>query len=181
MKGIDRKVNMPSYLHELHGTRASVFDLLLTYTVAFITTIVVLFQAWELNLSVFKLIILGILVLDLSGGVVSNFTEGTNEYYAEKPKMRYVFIGLHVLQPILLTWLFPDDVFGIAVISIYTLIAMIIVNSVGGYLKQRVLGAFLMVIGLSVSFLVSAIQPMVHLMLILFVIKLILAFAVRWK
>jgi len=40
---------------------------------------------------------------------------------------------------------------------------------------------FLMVIGLSITFLVNEMQPIVHLMLTLFVVKLIVAFAIRWK
>lgn len=181
MKAFDKKVAIPSYLHELHGKQASVFDILVNYTTAIIATIIVLYLAWDLSLAPYKLIILGVLALDLAGGVVSNFTEGTNHYYIEKPEMRYVFIAFHVVQPLVLIWLFPTDWVGIAVISIYTLIAMTVINSIKEHLRQRVYGAFLMVIGLSISFLVDDMQPIVHLMLILFVVKLIVAFAIRWK
>jgi hypothetical protein len=181
MKAFDKKVAIPSYLHELHGKQASVFDLLVNYTTAIIATIIILYLAWDLSLQPYKLIILGVLALDLAGGVVSNFTEGTNKYYIEKPKMRYVFIAFHVVQPLVLIWLFPSDLVGIAIVSIYTLIAMTVINSIQEHLRQRVYGAFLMVLGLSISFLVGGMQPIVHLMLILFVVKLIIAFAVRWK
>lgn len=181
MKAFDKKVVIPSYLNELHGKQASVFDLLVNYTTAIISTIIILYLAWDLSLATHKLVILAVLAMDLAGGVVSNFTEGTNNYYVEKPKMRYVFIAFHVVQPLVLIWLFPNDLVGIAVVSTYTLIAMTVINSIKEYLRQRVYGAFLMVIGISISFLVTAMQPIVHLMLILFVVKLIVAFAVRWK
>jgi hypothetical protein len=181
MKAFDKKVTIPSYLHELHGKQASVFDLLVNYISAIIATIIILYLACDLALEPYKLIILGVLALDLAGGVVSNFTEGTNNYYTEKPKMRYVFIGFHVVQPLVMIWIFPNDWVGIAVISIYTLIAMTIINSIKEHLRQRVYGAFLMVVGLSISFLAANMQPIVHLMLILFVVKLIVAFAIRWK
>lgn len=181
MKAFEKKVSIPSYLHELHGKQASIFDLLINYTTAIIAALIILFLARDLSLATYKLVILGVLALDLAGGIVSNFTEGTNNYYIEKPKMRYVFIAFHVIQPLVLIWLFPNDLVGIAIISIYTLIAMTVVNSIQEHLRQRVYGAFLMVIGLSITFLVNEMQPIVHLMLILFVVKLIVAFAIRWK
>jgi len=85
MKAFDKKVAIPSYLHELHGKQASVFDLLVNYTTAIIATIIILYLAKDLSLEPYKLIILGVLALDLAGGVFSNFTEGTNNYYIEKP------------------------------------------------------------------------------------------------
>lgn len=181
MKAFDKKVSIPSYLHELHGKQASIFDLLVNYTTAIIATLIILYLARDLSLATYQFVILGVLALDLAGGVVSNFTEGTNNYYVEKPKMRYVFIAFHVVQPLLLIWLFPNNLVGIAVVSIYTLISMTVINSIKEHLRQRVYGAFLMVIGLSISFIIDEIQPIVHLMLILFVVKLILAFAIRWK
>lgn len=181
MKAFDKKITIPSYLHELHGKQANIFDLVVNYTTAIIATLVILYLARDLSLATYKLIILGVLALDLAGGVVSNFTQGTNNYYIEKPKMRYVFIAFHVVQPLVLIWLFPGDLVGISVISMYTLVAMTVINSIEEHLRQRVYGAFLMVVGLSISFLVGEMQPIVHLMLILFVVKLIVAFAIRWK
>lgn len=181
MKALEKKVAIPAYLHELHGKQATVFDLLANYTTAIIAAIVVLYLAQDLSLAPYKVIILGVLALDLAGGVVSNFTEGTNSYYLEKPKMRYLFIAFHLIQPLVLIWLFPGDLPGISIISIYTLIAMTIINSIQEHLRQRVFGISLMVVGLSLSFLIGELQPIVHLMLILFVVKLIVAFAIRWK
>jgi len=181
MKALDKKVTIPSYLHELHGKKASILDILVNYTAAIIATLIILYLAKDLSLATYKLVVLGVLGLDLAGGVVSNFTEGTNNYYIEKPKMRYVFIAFHVVQPLVLIWLFTSDVAGIAVVSIFALIAMTVINSIQEHLRQRVYGAFLMVIALSLTFLVNEMQPIVHLMLILYVVKLIVAFAIRWK
>ena len=181
MEMLDKKVSIPSYLHELHGKQASVFDLLVVYAAAILSTAIMLYLVWDLAFPTYKMIILAVLALDLAGGVVSNLTEGTNTYYMEKPKRRYVFIGLHVVQPAILIWLFPSDVLAISMISLYTLTAMAVINSMTDHVRQRVSGSFLMAIGLSITFIVGIIQPIVHLMLVLFVIKLIVAFAVRWK
>lgn len=182
MKSLDKKLSIPSFLHELHGRQASIFDLLVNYTTAILTTVFILFLTHQdLSFEVYKWVIIALLSLDLAGGVVSNFTSGTNDYYKEKPKMRFVFIAFHVVQPLVLIWLFPADLVAISVISVYTLIAMTVINSINTHLRQRVYAAFLMVAGLSLSFLLEIAYPAVHLMLVLYIVKLIMAFAVRWK
>lgn len=181
MKALSRKITIPSYLHELHGKQASIFEILVNYIAAVLATAIILYLARDSSLAVYKMIILGILALDLSAGAISNFTEGTNTYYTERPKMRYVFIAFHMVQPLVLAWIFPEDLTEIAIVSVYTLIAMTAINSIKEHVRQRVYGAFLMVIGLSVSFILGQMQPIVHLMLILFIVKLIMAFAIRWK
>ncbi len=79
MKTFDKKVNIPSYLHELHGKQSSIFDLLVNYTTVISITSIIIYLGLNLSLTTFKLFILGILAFDLSGGVVSNFTDGTNK------------------------------------------------------------------------------------------------------
>ena len=181
MKALDKRMAIPGPLHELHGKQASIRDLLLNYAAAVIATLIILHLSRGLSLSAFKMVILGALALDLAGGVVSNFTEGTNAYYTEKPGMRYLFIAFHIVQPVVLIWLFPSEFAGIAIISIYTLIAALAVNRLKEHARQRVYSAFLTVTGLSLSFLIGEIEPAVHLMLIFFIVKLIMSFAVRWK
>ena len=179
MRILAKKVNIPPYLHELHGKQSSIFELLITYTTAALYAVIVLYLAR--HLPVYKLAVLGFLSIDLAGGVVSNFTEGTNLFYIQRPKMRYMFISLHILQPVILMLLFPNELKNIAIISVYTLMAMIFINSLSAYLRQRLYAAALTALGLTISFALNISQPIVHLMLILFVIKLILAFSVRWK
>ncbi|BFP41704.1 hypothetical protein FGF1_25490 [Flavobacteriaceae bacterium GF1] len=157
MEILARKVSIPMVLHELHGQQSTLLDLLLTYTIAILTTMAALHLAAHSFDGTYKFVILGILVFDLSGGVVSNFTEGTTKYYSDKPKARSIFIVLHVIQPLVLVWLFPENVMAVAIISTYTLMAMIVVNHIKEHPKQRVCGAFFMAVGLTSSFLVSEI------------------------
>ncbi len=181
MEILEKKISIPLALHELHGKQSTILDLLLTYTIAVFSVIVALYLASHSFDEIHKFIVLGILVFDLSGGVVSNFTEGTATYYHDKPKARFIFIALHVIQPLVLIWLFTDNIIGIAVVSTYALIATVIINHTKEHPKQRVHGAFLTVVGLTISFLVGEMQPVVHLMLMLLVVKLVMAFAIRWK
>jgi hypothetical protein len=181
MSKLDSKLSIPRFLHELHGEKASIFDLLMVYTAALFTSLALLYLIGDLSLSVPKMVIFGFLALDLSGGVAANFTNGTNLYYNEKPDKRYLFIAFHTVQPFVLIWLFPGEWYGISILSLYTLTAVILITRIESHVKQRVLAALLAVIGLTLSFTVAQFHPAIHLLLILFVLKLIVSFSVVWE
>lgn len=181
MKTLNRKIKTPSFLHELHGKEATVIDLVFTYFTASVTTGIILYSACNIHLGVFKFIILALLAFDLSGGVVANFTQGTTNYYAESRKRRYIFIGLHIIQPIVMAWIFQKDMACIYVVASYTILATIVINSWKEEGKQRVLASVFVTMGLSIVFLMSPESKVVQFMLVLFIVKLILAFSVKWQ
>lgn len=182
MKALNRKIKTPLFLHDLHGKEATVADLIFTYLAASMTTGLILYSAFDIYIDkgVFKFIILGLLAFDLSGGVIANFTQGTTNYYAESPKRRSVFIGLHLIQPMVMAWIFPGDSTSIYIAASYTLLATIVTSSLKEEGKQRVLAGALVTMGFSIVFLMSPESKVIHFMLILFIIKLILAFSVKW-
>jgi len=181
MKTLDKKVNIPHYLYELHGKQASIFDLLITYCAAIVFPFIILYLARDMPLSVIKMIALGIISFDVGGGVVANFTQGTNAYYSENLKLRYRFIAMHVIQPLVLIWLFPNALLPIAIISVYTLSSMIFVGNISEHFRQRMVSSFLTFLGLVITFALNISQPIVHIMLIMFIFKLVMAFSVQWK
>lgn len=180
MEALNRKVEIPLFLQELHGKEASVVDLFFTYLTAFVITGLILYSAIDVPMSIFKFILLGLLAFDLSGGIVANFTQGTTNYYAESHKRRYVFIGLHIIQPIMLAWIFPKDLASIYVAAAYTILATLITNSLKKEERQRFLASVFVTMGLSLVFLISPESKVVYFMLVLFIVKLILAFSVKW-
>ncbi|WP_247233384.1 hypothetical protein [Telluribacter sp. SYSU D00476] len=181
MNALDRSIKVPKVLQELHGVETSAFELLLTYGAALLVTVLVLWEARYYPLSNLRVILLGILSLDLAGGVVSNFTQPTTKYYAGSPAKRSAFIMLHVIQPCLLGWIFPAAWVAIAVVAIYTIAAMVLVNWLRVDAKQRVLAAFLLVAGLCILLLMGTPYAVLLLLLALYEVKLILAFPVRWQ
>lgn len=181
MRALKRKIKVPKFLHEVHGYESSIEELIFNYiTVLFITGILII-MAKDLDLSIFKLVIYILLAIDLSGGVVSNFMEGTNRYYSETSKRRYIFISLHIIQPLLMYWIFPDEGMNIALITLYTLSMMLIVNGIKKHSSQRFFAAGFMISGIAVAFALNITYSVLLLLLIIFTIKLILAFAVRWR
>ncbi len=175
-----KQVKMPSSLHELFGAQARMCDLWLIIAAAGVAAAAVSCLVWQEAMPAYQKIILALLALDLAGGVPANFSKGTSDYYAGHSRRRIVFIALHCLQPLALVWLFPEDAFGVLLLSGYILLAACLVNHLRQYETQRVTAAFLLLPALLLLFVVVFHSPALEAMLALFAVKLILAFAVRW-
>lgn len=180
MNSTDRKVKIPKALHELHGREASMFDLWVNYITGISVTVLILHLSSSLDLPMLKMILLGILALDLSGGVVSNFTSGTSKYYAANRRLRNVFIAVHFVQPLLLSWIFPASAFSILAISSFSLLSCIVINTLKHYQQQKTLAPFLTVTGIILTLMMGIDTLPLLIMMLLFVMKLALAFPVKW-
>ena len=132
------------------------------------------------DISNFKLVILTILALDIGGGVVANFTTGTNNYYAESLRKRYLFVLFHLLQPSILIWIFPSELIAILGVSLFTLTSSIIVLNIKKQYNQRIVAITLLFFSLILSTLLNYSDPLTKMIMQLFAVKLILAFSVNW-
>lgn len=181
MNRLDKKITIPTILHEFHGYEATYFDLLITYLGGILSTLAILYFTTGYHFPIWKLAITAMLGLDLSGGVIANFTKGTSMYYAANPRMRILFISLHPIQPIVLLWIFPLFGSEILVVVAIILLSMTVINGIKSYERQRVFASFLTMLALVliVSLDISSIP--LSILLLLLAVKLILAFAVRWK
>jgi hypothetical protein len=121
------------------------------------------------------------LALDIGGGVVANFTTGTNNYYFESLSKRYFFIFFHLLQPLILIWIYPIDSLAIMGISLFTLTSSIIVLNLKDQYTQRIVAVTLLLLSFILSIVLNFSDPLTQLLMQLFSIKLILAFSVNWN
>jgi hypothetical protein len=174
------KFKVHRLFHELFGRETTTFDLLAVVISSISFAGLTLALKWNDDISNFKLIILTILALDISGGVVANFTTGTTNYYAESSRKRYVFVLFHLLQPSILIWIFPNDSQAILEISIFTLISSIIVLSIKKQCNQRITAITLLLFSFILSILLNYSDTLLQIVMQLFSIKLILAFSVSW-
>jgi hypothetical protein len=175
------KFKVHRLFHELFGRETTTFDLLAVVISSISFAGLTLALKWNDDISNFKLIILTILALDISGGVVANFTTGTTNYYAESSRKRYVFVLFHLLQPSILIWIFPNDSQAILEISIFTLISSIIVLSIKKQCNQRITAITLLLLSFILSILLNYSDTLLQIVMQLFSIKLILAFSVNWS
>ncbi len=177
-----RTVTIPKYLYEIHGRTQTALSLAATYIVGILTTVLVLFSTKQESFSLTQYALLVALTLDIASGVVANSTQGTSDYYAENVLRRWIFLALHVTQPLLLIWLFPSDFLDITIIAALTLASGSIVNMLQTEAEQRVTAMSLLVLVLGCATLICSFSHKISLLLmLLYSTKIILAFAVRWN
>ncbi len=177
---LNQEISIPAALRELHGERATGTDLLLTYGTGILTAAGVAAFA-DLSLPPARWLVLSLLLVDIAGGVTANFTRGTNSYYASRPGLRLVYILLHTVQPAVLVWLFPGQGCRLALFAGYTLLATLGVNALSQYRYQRLGAGLLTALGVLLLHLLALEPAVLTGLLTLYLIKLVLAFAVRWE
>ncbi|KAG2381477.1 hypothetical protein C9374_006466 [Naegleria lovaniensis] len=94
----------------VEGQNPRSIDLILTYTTAFLCSIVVLVAMTWLQPSIpwtwTQLIIAFLLTSDLIGGVISNLTHSTNSYYQKSTQASILFLLAHGIQPLVMVGFF---------------------------------------------------------------------------
>ncbi|MEM9674431.1 MAG: hypothetical protein AAF992_17695 [Bacteroidota bacterium] len=174
-------ISIPSFLHEIHGERSNWFDLALTHLIALAATLAVLTQTSEFNFAGWERWTLIALTYDLAGGIIANFSHGTSDYYAQSNKRRLWFISLHFLQPLFMSILFPEFGMTIAMVSGYVIAASLAVNTIRDTAQQATVGSLLAVGGIiALQIFLPETTTVLELLLTMFLLKLPLAFAVRW-
>lgn len=176
----DKKIQVHKFLVELFGRVTTAFDLLAIIISSISFAGLTLLLKWNADVSNFKLVILTILALDIAGGVVANFTKGTNNYYSESLRKRYLFVFFHLLQPSILIWIFPNDLLAILGASLFTLTSSIIVLNIKKQYNQRIIAVTLLLFSIILSTLLNYSDSLTKLIMELFSLKLILAFSVNW-
>ncbi|MFN5425328.1 MAG: hypothetical protein ACOVOV_04320 [Dolichospermum sp.] len=175
-----QKIEVHKFLRELFGRETTTFDLLAIIISSGSFAGLILMIKWNADITVIKKIILTILALDIGGGIVANFTTGTNIYYAESLRKRYIFVLFHLLQPSILIWIFPSELIAILGVSLFTLTSSIIVLRIKKHYNQRIIAVTLLLLSIFLSTLLNYTDPLTKMIMQLFSIKLILAFSVNW-
>lgn len=147
---------------------------------ALLTVGATVFLAQGAVLPDWKIWVLIILAYDLGGGVLANFTYSTKQFYQSR-KRRIIFLSIHFLQPLLMSIVFPEFLLEIALISSYTVLFAFIVDAIQETRKQIILGVFFALAGVIALYLIPVQwNTALLLLLTIFLLKLPLAFAVRW-
>ena len=175
-----QKIEVHKFLRELFGRETTTFDLLAIIISSGSFAGLILMIKWNADITVIKKIILTILALDIGGGIVANFTTGTNIYYAESLRKRYIFVLSHLLQPSILIWIFPSELIAILGVSLFTLTSSIIVLRIKKHYNQRIIAVTLLLLSIFLSTFLNYTDPLTKMIMQLFSIKLILAFSVNW-
>jgi hypothetical protein len=176
-----REITIPRAFWELHGERSTAFDLALVYGTAIAFGILALLfaQSRVTVLPWWKSVILFLVAADASGGIVANFSSGTDRYYTARPGHRWAFIFLHFIEPALLYLLFDGRLAYWTFLYVYTVAAASLVNVIRDRGRQEVTAAALVALGILILLPLSLDAPFLAWFAPIDMIKLICAFAVR--
>jgi hypothetical protein len=176
---LQKEINIPKALQELHGRRTSVFSLILVYVCSLTITLIVSCYAIPKGFPVWKTILFVLATMDIAGGVIANYTNSTNQYYQEKSNLRIPFIILHIIHPILFMILFPAESTLFIFMGGYALFSCFILNMIHVREAQRLIAVFLVTMGVTIVFAIHCDINFLRLLPILFFLKLILGFSVK--
>jgi hypothetical protein len=176
---LQKEITIPKILHEFHGTKASLFSIVLVYVTSIIISTIVVTNTLPDNFAVWKLVIFVIVVMDIAGGVIANFTNSTNRYYQDNAQLRIPFILLHAIQPILLCYLFPQEIIMFVFMGVYSLICCLVLNLLSRNETQRLFAIFLVIVGITIVFVLPTSIDFLRVLPVFFFLKLILGFSVN--
>lgn len=176
---LNREINVPKALHELHGENARLSSLVLVYLAALVVGGIALWQILPLGLPVWKVVLALILFLDIGGGAAANLTSSTNQYYQKKGSLRLIFLAMHVVHPLLLMLIFPQNVWFLIFVMVFTLGSAFGINLLKDREMQQTTAAALVATGVCFAVLFPISLPFLFAFAPLFMVKLILGFAVK--
>ncbi|WP_065376285.1 hypothetical protein [Ensifer adhaerens] len=118
-----------------------------------------------------------VLVLDIAAACVANFTPSTNDFYAARPRNRWIFIAIHF--HVVFVALLVGTGFGAAVaVWAYTIAGAAVVNLLAGSAAQTFVGGLLLAVGLTGLPLLPGLSPAMAAVSALFMLKVLFSFAV---
>jgi hypothetical protein len=172
------KIKVPKYLQELHGEYPDIFTLIITYLAGIISGILVIVFTDNVGLPVWKSILLFVLYADIAGGVISNFSSSTKDYYQTNKKLRLPFILMHLIHPALFILVFPDFAGYFIYVGLYTILACLILARINQIEIQLTTALLLLLLGTSFSFCFKIPVNFLFSFAPLFMTKLIIGFSV---
>lgn len=169
-----KKLKIPSLLHDIFGEWQTPANF-----VAVTVVVGVMCLLWWQKIpdvALWRQVTGGLLILDIAAGAVANFTRGTNDYYKTRPFNRYLFLSIH-WHVLIVAWLFQEPLLPYLAVSIYTLVAALVVNQMMGHPEQTVVGGFFVCLGL-VLLTALPLSQIGQVASLLFVVKVVFSFGV---
>lgn len=172
-------IRIPKPLHEVFGEKISLLEMvvvLATSTLISIPLFVITRSEW-VGLPGWKTAILFLLIFDILAGFIANLTFSTNNYYQDKPRLRLLFIAIHI-QPVIFALLLDGYWFVCVAVWIFTILSAYIVNKLN-VVAQKTIAGSLVAIGITGILLVSTDIPVLLLIaLVFYQLKVTFSFSV---
>jgi ribosomal protein S18 acetylase RimI-like enzyme len=169
----------PAALHDVFGETPSLRQLVVVLAFGIGAAAWLMFGLVDASapLAWWRLAIAALLVTDIAAGCIANFTPSTNDFYAKRPRNRWVFIAVHVHVLALAAALGADLHVAFGVWA-YTVVAAVLVNLRAGERDQGFVAGVLLAVALVWIPQCHDVAPQLSAIYALFVLKVVYAFAV---
>ena len=173
------RVRIHRHLQDVLGEEQSLPELVAIILFGMAAPIVLTAASFDLVSSVplWRSVLALLLVLDIAAGSVANFTRGTSDFYAARPRHRWGFIAIHV-HVVAVAVLLGVDIVPSIIVWGYTIAGAVIVNLLVGRPSQTFVGGFLLAIGLAGIGLWPGTSSFMPAVCVLFMLKVLFSFAV---
>lgn len=171
-------VSIPPALHEVLGQRQTLPALAAICTALVVAAgVFVALQGGQADIALWRRVLAFFLFIDIAAGAVANFTSGTNAYYAQSARRRWVFIAVHIHLP-LFAALMGMALAPFLLVWVAVIVSVCGLNLIFAHPDQRALAALVTVLGLMAVPLLG-LGPIGAIAANLFIVKLCYAFAVN--
>ncbi|WVT71876.1 hypothetical protein QM996_09985 [Sinorhizobium chiapasense] len=174
-----KSLRIHPHLHDVFGEQQPPAYLLAILLFGVCVAAVFALSSWPLlaALSGWRAALALLLVLDIAAGCVANFTPSTNDFYAARPRNRWIFIAIHV-HVIAVAALLGAGLGASVAVWAYTIAGAAVVNLLAGHAAQIFVGGLLLAAGLAGLPLLPGLTPAMTVVSALFMLKVLFSFAV---
>ena len=175
-----RSLRIHPHLHDVFGEEQPVAYLAAILLFGAAVAVVFTLSAGPLlaDLAWWRAALALVFVLDIAAGCVANFTPSTNDFYAARPRNRWVFIAIH-FHIVLVALLVGSGITAAVTVWAYTIAAAALVNRLAGQGAQTFVGGLLLAVGLTALPLLPGLTPAMMAVSGLFMLKVLFSFAVN--
>ena len=172
-------MHSPPALHDVFGASPSAREIVavLAFGLGVTAWLMLGLHAGHATLPWWRWAIAALVITDIAAGCVANFTRSTNDFYAARPRKRWVFIAVHGHVLALAAALGADLGLALAVWA-YTVAAAAVVNLLAGTTTQSFVAGLLLAVGLVWIPQCRGLAAPLLVAYSLFVLKVVYAFAV---
>jgi len=171
-------LRVPQLLHDVLGERARRLDLAVIVFAGVLVDGLFAQQMDFSGIAGWRVVLAIALVADIAAGAVANLTQGTNDYYVERPAHRWGFLAIHV-HVLVLAWAVQAPLSQAVALWAFTILSASVVNLQLNRPSQASVAGTLVTIGVAgVLLWQPGGPPAVLLVYVLFLFKVVFSFAV---
>ncbi|SFL73504.1 hypothetical protein SAMN04487943_103342 [Gracilibacillus orientalis] len=172
-----KEVYIPAFFHEVFGEKQKVIHIVTIFLFGAIlsSALFYMYSDWFEALAWWRLVLVFLLVFDVFSGCIANFTESTNQFYANSKIKRIVFISIHV-HLLIIAALLQLSLVLVVFVWLYTIVCAFIIQAIQSH-QQKFVAGLLLAAGVAWIPMLDM-HPFMLIVSLLFMMKVLFSFSV---